>query len=613
VRKQTTWSTSFFAIIFLFSSILISSNFLALTKTVQAATLLEGTLVDVARVYENNTSNLTNFAVKNETNFLFSNFNNSEVEVWLEAQQVTFGEFGANHENFVSPSFISTLPNGSIYVYDSLRRLKLFDEQFQFVDNFNLVQTTTTYLPLGRISSITTDLKNNLYVLDYDNNMVLKKQDNESELAMLLDATSLGFTLTEHSQLVVSPNGEYIFLKNVNNEQNLYYLKNLSALTQIDLQSYGIATVSEIAIDCANNLFVLEQNPTVSLLHKLSRNTYAYESYLFVQNNALNNLSNLKINVETGTMFAMNTQTNTLQTISSETNFTENILSFTHPIDYTLQAPLQTSVQIARIKTNQTHLLQTPYNITPLYTLDENDMVIVLSEEVVEDNDYAYVLYNTTPTLQNASGYILKQHLEFLPEDVPTLHTVRILNNNTSFYKYPTTLTTNGQPIIVNSANKNEVFVIQNTANNITDSNGISFYAVALPNSEVAYVRTMDVVSEQVTVIEPTLFTNAEITITDGSEFVTVYENPETLTTLPYTLQKEKRIYITAYNSEQTYTQITFLNNQQEEVIGYIQTKYIKVYGDYNNLLQAFLLTTVSFILIVILIAVKTHKKSEEE
>ena len=620
MRKKTINHLLLLPIVLMFAFLLVYASFFSTTITLQADELIQGVLQDVSTSYPNNTTNLNSFAIKSENSFLFTNTLGNNIEAWQSDEIVQFGTSGGSPQNFVSPTHISALPNGNIVVYDSLlKRLKVLNSDYSFLNNYNIIYNNE--MPIGtidKIASMTSDLKNNLYAIDYnagDNkHYILKYNSTEHTLTLLLDASVLGLTFSQDTQIIVSPNGDYIFLKNVNGASNLYYLKNLSALTQINLLSYGITTVSEIAIDCANNLFVLEKNETLSLLHKLSKNTYEYESFLHINGNVLNNITNIKINVETGTIFALNLQSNTLQTVSPTNysgTFSENILSFVHPVDHTTPVALTSSVTIANIEVNGTLLLQTPYNISPLHTLQLNEKVIVLSEEVADNNDFAYVLY-VNATSENVTGYILKTNLQLLEADEVDTAAVRILNNNTKLYKYPTTLPTNEQILTVGTANKNQEFVVLNKANDLVDQNETSFYAILVDTNTVAYVREIDAVSVNITIVIPTLFTNAEIIITDGSASVLVYENTDTLQTLEYTLEKGKRIYIESYNSEEPYTEIKFLNDNQQEVTGYIQTKYIKVHGDYNNLLQAFILSSISFVLIVLLFVIKSKKRTDE-
>ena len=168
---------------------------------------------------------------------------------------------------------------------------------------------------MGRLSSISSDLKNNLYALDFENNIIIKKSSNSNELVKLIDATSLGFTLNINSQIALSPNGETIFLSNIYGGNNIYYIDNLLSLNQVDIATHSITTVSQIAIDCANNLFILEKDAVDTKLHKLTKSTYIYESYLTSTANEFYDINKFNINIETGQIVLINSTTNTLQTI----------------------------------------------------------------------------------------------------------------------------------------------------------------------------------------------------------------------------------------------------------------------------------------------------------
>ena len=428
----------------------------------------------------------------------------------------------------------------------------------------------------------------------------------------------MGFTINSNSQIALSPNGETIFLTNINGGNNIYYINNLLSLNQIDIASHSITTVSQIAIDCANNLFILEKDAVETKLHKLTRNTYAYESYLTHTTNEFYNINKFGINIETGQIVIINSSTNTLQTINL-TNYTgtfsENISSFINPIDYTTEVNLLLGAKIASVTITSAPLLQTPYNITPILNLIEGDKLIILSETVESNPDYYYALYVNSSMQINITGYILKNSLEVLELTTPiTPYYVSVLNNSTNLYKYPTSLNSQlGSPVIVGEADKNNKLRVIGSAFNIVDANDEEFYEVQVAVNKVAYIRVKDVVLANLDIIVPTLFTNAEVIITDDRSFINVYREYDDLDTLmASTLTSGERIYIESYNLDEPWTKITFLTSTNYELTGYIQTKYVRVYGEYNNLLQALILTLLSFALIVILILIRTHKKTEE-
>ncbi|MGD9901022.1 MAG: hypothetical protein AB7S44_00600 [Spirochaetales bacterium] len=584
--------------------------------TAYAEDVIIGALEDYSTTLTNDTTNLTKFVIKNNDQFYFTDTTNSKVIVWNNGTLEEFGSFGAGNGSFVNPSLIATLPNNKIYVYDNLKRLQEFDSSYTFLNSYNIVRTSTTYIAMGSISSISNDLSNNLYMIDYDNDIIIKKSSTTSELTEYLNGTSLGLNFGANSQIAVSPNGATIFVTNINGASNIYSINNLLSINQIDIASYPITNVSQIAIDCANNLFVLDKNAISSKLFKLSRNTYAYESYLYVVGNALNNLTSLNINIESGQVMAINTSTNTLQNVNVtdyESNFTENITSFVDPIDYTLATALSSYARLASVSVEGCPLLQTPYNITPIIELSEGQKLIILSQTVDNNPDYYYVLYVNAGDDYNIDGYVLKNNITTLTNTDLGLSfdDVRILNNATNIYKYPTSLNSNlDTPVVVTTIDKNEELEVLGTAYDIIDGNGQSFYEVKITTNTIGYIRAIDAVRVTVTTIVPTISTNAEIVIPDNSSYVNVYSSEGNLNTLlPQILLSGQRIYISVYNKDALWTQVTFVDPLNRQVTGYIETKYIEVYDDYNNLLQAFLLTVISFVLIVIVIIVKTRKK----
>ena len=155
----------------------------------------------------------------------------------------------------------------------------------------------------------------------------------------------------------------------------------------------------------------------------------------------------------------------------------KNISSFVNPINYVEAVYLSTSAKIANVILNNAPLLQTPYNITPILSLIEDDKLIILSQTVDSNPDYYYALYINSQTENNIAGYILKQNVEVLLQDPQTPYYVSALNNGTNLYKYPTSLNSNlSLPIILDQVNKNDGLKILSNAFNIMDANGEEFF-----------------------------------------------------------------------------------------------------------------------------------------
>jgi|LGOV01.1.fsa_nt_gb hypothetical protein len=606
----------FFSLIAI-SAVLFVSSFSSGLIVVNAEDVISGELTDVSTTFTNDSTNFTDFAIKSDAEIYFTNTLNNKVVVWKNGLVEEFGELGAELGNFVNPNLITVLPNGNIYVYDSLDRIQEFDSSYNFTSNLNIISTNQTFISMGHISSMANDLKNNLYAIDYEHNMIIKKEPSSNQITEYIDGNSLGIVFSANSELILSPNGETIYISNLNGGNNLYYFDNLLSLNQIDISTYSIPSVDKIAVDCANNLFILDKNLTQSKIHKLTRNTFLHESSLSIIGNGLLDISNININIENGNIIGLNISSNTMQDISPVGYagiFTEDINSFINPIIYTDETVLTSGATIIETNTD-CPLLQTPYNVTPTTLLEAGEKLIILSSDVSGNQDYYYVLYTNSNTNLNIPGYILKADTDILTYDeVQAYEDVRTLNNNTNIYKYPTSLNSGlDSPIVVATTNKDDEFEVTGTAFDLTDSSGNSFYLIELDDNEFGYIRQIDCLRISVTTITPTISTNAEITIKDGSEDIAVYalaNRPQTLTAR--VLIQGQRIYVTEFSYTEDWTQVSFLDTNNEVFTGFIQTKYVNMYGEYGSLLQSIILIFVSFILVIVLVAYKTRKKEEE-
>lgn len=617
--NKTYLSNTTIKSMFVFMLICIITFFTPTALNVYAETSILGTLEDITTTFSNNTDLLTNFTIKNENEFYYVDSSNNKIVIWNNEQLDEFGESGYTAGTFTNPSMVAVLPNESIYVYDSLKRIQEFDTNYNYVNSYNIV-STNTYIPMGYLSSLTNDFANNLYLLDYENNLIIKKASGSNELIEYVSGVTLGLTFNSNTQINITANGETMFISNVNSSTNLYSLNTSSlALTEINVSTYAITNINQIATDCANNLFILDKNITNSKLHKLTRNTYAHESAINITGNVLQNIESFQINIENGKVLLNNSNSNTLQllTLVNYTGtFTENISSFINPVEYTSTTPLTEASLIATVSENTCPLLATPYNITPILELIENEKIIILSETVSNNPDYYYILYVNNENLINFDGYVLKDNINILvsPTTPIDYDDVKALNNATKVYKYPSTLNSNlSTPVCVDILNKNEIIAVIGNASELTDANSNSFYEIQLTENTIGYVNTSDVLRTSITITEPTLQTNAEISITDNSTNVSVYSDiTENITSLlAQTLLDEKRIFVGSFDNTQEWTYITFTTDNNEEISGYIKTKYITVYGEYNNLLQACILCLICFVLIIVFLIFKTSKQKE--
>ncbi len=564
--------------------------------------------------YSNDTSNIVNFYTNNGTNFYMVS-SLDEINIWDSNSVTTFGSTGPNDGEFLSASEITATSNGSLFIYDSQDRIQEFNLNGTHINTHRSIydeNLAENYFNVDTIYSLSSDLKNNVYALSYDassadSSKVIYKSPALSYFEVAFDLSNIGHELSINSEITSSLDGKTLYISNLNGSTNLFKIEE-GTFSQVTLPA-EITNITEMEMDCADNLFILDSNITESKIHKLTSQNEVYESYVVVAGNALQNTKSLKIVAETGEMFIINTANNTLNKIiltNSSANFTANISGFINPTNVTDTSALSEVCKIATINSEGANLLQTPYNITPLLILPENSWVIILEENIASFEDSYFVAYSNGNAVENLVGYVLKANVTVLtPQNNPT--SLRITNTFAKLYKYPTSLIfndTSPEGLIVKDLQKEEVLTSNYNLTNYTDYNGTYFYGVEDSLGNIGYVKSSDVSLVGNLSITPTLQTNAEIIITSNDANITVYsyQNNEYITTANK-LSSYDRVYVEAYSTESEWTLISYTTSSGETVSGYVQTKYIKMLDEgYNYLLAGLIFIIAICLLIVFLI-----------
>jgi len=119
--------------------------------------------------------------------------------------------------------------------------------------------------------------------------------------------------------------------------------------------------------------------------------------------------------------------------------------------------------------------------------------------------------------------------------------------------------------------------------------NGNKFFVVNLDNGGYGYVNVVDVFFDNEQIVKDLIISNARINIRDRSESVKLFALPDLEGTVICNLNNTHRIYVKNYDKESEFTFIQCYDENQQELRGYVQTKYVDLNemdkGEFNALI----------------------------
>lgn len=420
----------------------------------------------------NNYTNTNSFATFNDNYFLLNQNENLLIKTNEQDEQI-FSESGGTAGKLYNPTKIFAFYNGNILISDQLNRLQIFDENLTFVEMFNTYQTindSISYHNLGEVSDFCIDFFNTIYCLDYTNNLLLVKQTNADYLQDYLSFTSIDLILNQNSKIAVSPNGSFVAIL-VNSNTLLVHTEESNQVVTLD-ENYDL-----VKFDCGNSLFLFKNNAENSTVQKLTND--------FELSNSMTLNSTFKdviLSYENGNV---NYLTNSGIVEYSFEDFTQSATEFDYPINFLEQTYLTNNVIVGRVNTN-TELYSTPFSITTYQNIFEDDLVLILSLTVEQNETLYFCLYEFEE--QNVLAFIKKTDVELLSVENSSLSFITFYKN-VKLHKYPTA----NSPVL-SLLNSEEEIVVLNNANNYTDAFGNEFYTVQTEFG-IAYVNQAEVIN----------------------------------------------------------------------------------------------------------------------
>lgn len=524
-------------------------------------------------------NNVQDILVSSDNEFYISDTNNNRLQIILDNEITTIDNYIFNGINrkFQNPKNILINDSKDLFVNNG-NELLIYEAKTSKVSKINeVLKLDNTNDNLTNLSSICSDINGNIYAIESNLQSILKMDKDAGHFEELVKLNSA----TANSKLKFDIKNNYLTF--YENEKITYF-----TTSGIELFTIQTEALIDYDIDFNGTLFALTSN---SIL-KYELNIVDNNITLILTNSAtydFSTYSTLSISKELGIFYLFDYINNCIDQLSI-TPFSEGLINFNHPIDLK-NNNLNQSIIKTGIVNNNCYIFNFPFNIGESFKMDLNSNVIVLDNTTYES--FVYVIYNDNNVLN--TGYISKLNINIVENQIQTnLQKLSVINKKVKIYKYPTILKDSSeQNIVLSEANLDEV--LNNVCNINENIDNSTFYAVLMEDGTIGYVNSSDVTYKNNSNITPLVKTNAKII---GDENVIVYaaqslESNQIAEVIPGT---DIKVY--DYSENNTFTKITYVNENLQEVTGYILTKYIKL--DVNkNQTTAIVLICVSIVLLM--------------
>ncbi len=564
------------------------------TKSIQAFTFrLDNTLqfdsiiVASSGADNNRLNNASDFDIVDNKLFIFADTENNRVSTIEYDSKVC----SVLNYSFTLPKIVAGDSRQNIYVYDN-----------NYFTIINQAQNSKTELTLNfALADICCDTTTNTYALDDTNNKLLKLCGTNFEQVALLDVAQ-----TSHMCINASATQIYVLTGNT-----IYTISTAtSAVTSRTLASVA----QSITVDYKNNLYLLYKIDTGYKLEKQVDgeiiNTFIIET--------TDTLAKLNINLNTGKFYSLNKTLSCVTELGA--TFAENLLSFSQNTSALSSTPLTSEVEV--YYANQNCLVYAyPFNVSPILTLNQNDKVILLSDEVAENPTFYHCLI-TNKSNVNYSGYIQKTSLTKVTSQIsPEYEKARVITAIANVYKYPTStpLEIGNNRITFNLTDrqliKNDVVQILSYAYDLSDGVNTGFLCVKLEDESIVYINKNTAINNDLDaakynkVFQP----NAKLTSQRGTEIDGYRQNEDNTYTAIKTFESGKLIYLEqAFDTSNEYTKVIYLNSNNEQVAIYVLTKFVDPDDITTHQIIGLIILTfviISSILVIIIIIKSKNKK----
>lgn len=358
----------------------------------------------------------------------------------------------------------SVVTKSFIAIFDSLNRIQMYNQNFEYIKTFMYVEGETKY-NLGNIISITKDYAGNLYFVDGNANKVLSLQISNDNITEI----NIDFDINSSTKICVNANGNLLAI-NTNDQNLIFDIANNLTITSFT------ASASDLYFDYEDNLFVLNGN----IITKFDNENYT----LSQTQNFDCEIKSASLDIETGTFYIL---ADKLYSFYKQ-DFAQNASLEIAPIDITATQILTEQVEFANANKN-TLLYSTCVSFASSDEIIENQLVMILKKDITQNHNMWYCLTNINGIQKQ--GYVAKSDLTLLQKETANLP-YKTICKNVEIKSYPTK---NASTTGIIAAENTQVIVL-GTAQNFVDCYGNNYFAVQTENG-VGYIKQNFLTSSQ--------------------------------------------------------------------------------------------------------------------
>ncbi len=491
---------------------------------------------------------------------------------------------------FKSLKDLTILQDGTIFLIDGIA-----DGIFQYDSVGNFTKEHTRFedgSSITKIISITNDYNNNVFALQYNNGYkVLKKGQNEEYFSVL-------YTLTNEELTQLGSVSNENALLGCDFEKEVLFIASQGALIELNSDSKQIlctyeGTATDIAVDYLGHPYLALDNGTILKCEDEVK-------YLELS------VTTFVLNFENGNIIYSNLD-NQILTFASD--FVNNLSRFQHPVDYLALDNLNEGVSIYQT-TEETYVYKYPLKVSQLTSIPANTQIIMLSN-INSYPSYSYILLSLDNNLTPC--YIQNDKITKM-SSTPINQEMRTFTINTKLYKYPTAdKSANGSSLTLLTIPQTTKVLVNSNVCDYADSEGRKFYEITYEN-KIYYVMqamlTTLATEEGAITLKPA---NASL---NADQSIVVYSGLNSSNTVGV-LPKDAKFYVnlSTFSKNDKRTYIEYLDENNNYICGFIDTKYINI-----DELSPFVVVAIFLILIVIILILmlilyfaKEHKKIKEQ
>ncbi len=538
-----------------------------------STTLLMGKGSEVGRF-----DNVSDIAMKCNEYVFVSDRANNRIQVIYQDRSVKVIELKEGSTNYYATSIMLSSDNSLYFIrtdsiQTSLCKVNIFTEEEPAV-------VKVVDLPNATYDSTITD-GDKIYLLSENTVKVYDTNSNSFDNDINLD-----FTTNAYSKI------DYM--------DNYVYITVDKTLHKVNVSTPSLKFENEFDDDIADiSIPTSDQSIYISFEDKNNIQRYSFDNGALTD--CLTNISfgdEYKINVfevnpQDGTVYAYDENASRIVYFNND-DFTQGYCDFESFQDdaLTFEFGYTSIVKYAKVPA-QTYIYEY-INYKGNHSLFDEDKYVILLDTNKSTSVFSYVLYVQDNNVK--LGYVETDSITTYAVTADQNYSLITSYNKTPIYKFPT---------IIGSYTTGRIEYIS------TVITAVATYPISIDNTSNTYyiIMTNDgrygfVASSYVTAnvnISQKFNANSTIKIYDYSEYVNVYSDKEK-TTIIGKLPNNYRIYVENLDKNEKLTLIKYLDDDNNIVVGYIDTKYIATDGTSPIITTAIILFAVNFVIIIALI-----------